>query len=556
MLITDKSELTQFEACHRVCQGIPGIARTKGRRTFVSFYSGNTGENYENFVAVIMSEAEEKFGEPIVAVKKPGRFRCYDPCLWIDPLSRLWLIWSVMPGEEVYGAICDDPDAKELVWSEEFYIGRGVMMNKPLVLSTGEWLFPIAIWKFEFMSEMRKGGILPDDVPASYVYKTSDNGKTFTKLGGADIRYRDFDEHMLIEMNNGVLRMLVRMWDGIGESYSYDRGRNWSSGQMTDLKGPCSRFFIGRLRSGRILLVNHYDYNGRNNLTAMLSDDDGITFPHRILLDGRDNVSYPDAMEGEDGYIYISYDRERGGFKSSLKEAYACAREILVAKITEEDILNGKITSEGSYLQKIATKLTELSENDNDPYQDPPIEDDELAYRLISSGEANPIAKIFEKYPIDCINATNFDASKLDSMITKFNKSGGDVSLLSAIITFIRLAQGKETEPSPIIETVKEYIEAHLSEDVTVSELAESINISVYYLSHLFKKTTGTSIIEYRNELRLTRAKLMLIDTTMSITDIAQALGFCSSAYFSEVFSKSEKIPPNEFRKYHKRSKD
>ena len=46
-----------------------------------------------------------------------------------------------MPEEGTYGVICEEPDAKVLSWEEVLFIGHNVMMNKPSVLSTGEWLF-------------------------------------------------------------------------------------------------------------------------------------------------------------------------------------------------------------------------------------------------------------------------------------------------------------------------------------------------------------------------------------------------------------------------------
>ena len=170
MLITDPNKLEPFYSHHRVWQGIPGIERTKRGRRFVSFYSGNTKESYGNFAAVIKSDGDLPFSQPIAVAFKPGKFRCYDPVLWIDPLDRLWFFWNVMPGEEVYASVCDLPDAETLQWSEPIYVGRGVMMNKPIVLTSGEWLFPIAIWKRDIYSEFRKSHLKPDDVSASYVY--------------------------------------------------------------------------------------------------------------------------------------------------------------------------------------------------------------------------------------------------------------------------------------------------------------------------------------------------------------------------------------------------
>ena len=115
------------------------------------------------------------------------------------------------------------------------------------------------------------------------------------------------------------------------------------------------------------MLINHYEFTKRNNLTALLSEDDGKTWPYKLLLDGRNDVSYPDAVEAADGYIYITYDRERGCFKEDLATAMADAREILMAKITEKDILAGQLTDEGSFLQGIISKLGEYA--DEDPFQ-------------------------------------------------------------------------------------------------------------------------------------------------------------------------------------------
>lgn len=372
MLITSPEKLKPFYACHRVWQGIPGIAHTPGGRTFISFYSGGVAEEYGNFAAVIRSDDGKSFTEPIAVALKEGEYRCFDPVLWLDPLGRLWFIWNVMPGEEVFASICEDPDADELIWGEEFQIGRGIMMNKPAVSANGEWLFPIAIWRRDIYAEMRERGLVPEDVAGAYLYKTCDHGKTFTRLGFADVANRSFDEHMVYEREDGSLRMLVRLEKGqekgIAESISRDGGLTWSEG-VPVYEGPSSRFFIQKLPSGRVLFINHHDFTGRNNLTAFLSEDDGKTFPYRLLLDERKSVSYPDAQLCADGFIRITYDHLRGCFKSSLEEVYSYPREILVAKITEEDILAGKLVSKGSELQKVATRLYRLAPEDGDPFE-------------------------------------------------------------------------------------------------------------------------------------------------------------------------------------------
>lgn len=551
MLITDKDILKRFYSSHRVWQGIPGIARTKKGRTFISFYSGETSETYGNYAVLLKSDTDTDFGEPIAAAKKEGKFRCFDPVLWTDPLGRLWFIWNVMPGEEVYATICEDPDSDVLVWSEEFYIGRGVMMNKPIVLTTGEWLFPIAVWKTDIYTEFRQSCLRKEEQAGSYVYKTSDNGKSFTCLGMADVRNRSFDEHMVIELKNGVLMMLVRTTYGIGVCYSYNRGKNWSTGERSKLGGPCSRFHISRLCSGRVLLINHVNFTGRNNLTAMLSDDDGKTFPYALLLDERSSVSYPDATQAPDGSIYITYDRDRGCFKRSLEEAYHCAREVLTAKITEEDIINGHLVSEGSFLKNVVSKLDKLAPEDPDPYLESATDVEAFADALLAEG-GDILEKVFARYPIDCVNIAQLDMSKLDKQIDLFQKHNKqDRKLLLKIIDLLRTTQATKPDPYPVIERIKTYIENHLAEDITIAEIAKEFNASVYYLSHLFKSATGITLTEFRNELRLTMAKQLLIHSDETVGQIASQCGFNNASYFTEIFTRSEQIPPSEFRKYH-----
>lgn len=80
-------------------------------------------------------------------------------------------------------------------------------------------------------------------------------------------------------------------------------------------------------------------------MTAMLSEDDGKSWFGHLLLDERNAVSYPDGVQAEDGTIYIIYDRHR-----------KTEKEILLAAVTEEDIINGRCVSERSVLKQIVNK--------------------------------------------------------------------------------------------------------------------------------------------------------------------------------------------------------
>ena len=162
---------------------------------------------------------------------------------------------------------------------------------------------------------------------------------------------REFDEHMIIERNDGSLWMLVRTNYGIGESISTDRGKTWSPLEPSQLKHPSARFFIRRLNSGKLLLVKHGPIDvqtGRQDLTAYLSDDDGVSWYGGLLLDERKGVSYPDGVQTDEGVMYIIYDYSRTG-----------EMEILMAKFTEEDVERGECVSDVAALRMIVNKASD-----------------------------------------------------------------------------------------------------------------------------------------------------------------------------------------------------
>ena len=558
MLFTDRISLEKFSPDKRLWQGIPSIEATRGGRIFLTYYSGGTKEEIGNFCILSKSDDGEHFED--VAITYLEDHRCYDPCIWIDPLGRLWFTWGVAPDHAVWAAVCDDPDANELIWSEPKVIGEEVMMNKPTVLSSGEWLFPIAVWD---LIENAGGANGVADASGrqseqserlAFVYKTDDNGETFRRLGGCSVPQRSFDEHMVLEAKDGRLAMYVRTKYGIGVSYSEDKGLTWSAGEDSGLGGPCSRFFIRRLKSGRILLINHYNYTGRSHLTAMLSEDDGKTWPYKLLLDERVNVSYPDATENDDGYIYITYDRERGGFLNSLEKVYASAREVLVAKITEEDIIAGKLVSNAGYLKRVAAKLGKYAFEDSNPYKEfLKFSDEELADILADQNADKITAVLFDHYGVNCINLHNVGIKRLDSLIDLLKAESSCKK--STILDMIKLLRGVKVynvKAAPIIDRAKSIIEESSSRDITVSEIADRLNMSVHYLCHVFKAETGTTPIDYRNSVKLIRAKKLLVSTEKRVSEIAFECGFGSASYFSKMFYKNEGITPSEYRKQKK----
>lgn len=549
MFIQDKKELQKYSKSKCLWVGIPSIERTKGGRTFLTFYSGGTREEIGNYVLLIKSDDGINYSEPVAVCFEEG-YRCYDPCIWIDPLGRLWLTWSRCPEDGLFGAICEDPDADEIVFGKEFFIGNDIMMCKPTVLSTGEWAFPIAVWD--------KGvRVLPSKYDSksqpkgSHMYVTNDNGKTFTRLGHADVANRCFDEHMFLELEDGTIRVFVRTYYGIGAADSYDGGLHWGKDFDTGYKGPCSRFHIRRLPSGRVLLINHYNYSARNNLTALLSEDDGKTFPYKLLLDERMDVSYPDATVDEDGRIYITYDRERGAFKARFDSIMKSAREVLTASITEDDIISGKLVDKESYLKRVAYKLTDYDGELQNPFNEESRFSDKNYADYLSRGERGTdeiIREIFDAYEIYCANIHNIEAENFDRLIESYEKNK-DITVLNQIISLVRSAKGEGAySEKGIVDDICRYIVENLESDCSVENIAKQLHFSAHYIRHIFKKQTGISVSEFKKAQIIKKAKLLLKMSDNKITDIALACGFENPSYFTEFFTKETGFTPKDYR--------
>ena len=95
---------------------------------------------------------------------------------------------------------------------------------------------------------------------------------------------------------------------------------------------------------------------------------------------------------------------------------------------------------------------------------------------------------------------------------------------------------------------VKRYIDQHFKETLTLEQLAEEAHMNKFYLSHAFKKEYGVSPINYLISRRIEESKYLLAETDLSLSRIAQLLGFSSLSYFSQVFRRTQNVSPLEFR--------
>lgn len=341
------------------------VTATKGGRVFVCWVGG--GDNPKAYFLLSHSDDQGKtWCEPeLVIDPHDERIGC-DRCtivgtLWVDPKNRLWLFFNQTlahfdGASSNWYICCEDPDAETPVWTEPKFLSHGCTLNKPIVTAKGEWLLPVSLWARYHISEpFRDCYHELDGERMANVYVSQDEGETWTRRGGVVFPDSCFDEHMFVELRDGRLWMMGRTrTHGLLETYSDDAGATWSEPKKAVPQSVSARFHLRRLRSGRLLLVKHgktleQAAPNRSEMTAFLSEDDGKTWSKGFVLDERFEVSYPDSDETPDGTIYITFDRNR-----------AIDGEILICRLREEDILAGKLVSDGSYLRRIARKPGKL----------------------------------------------------------------------------------------------------------------------------------------------------------------------------------------------------
>ena len=96
---------------------------------------------------------------------------------------------------------------------------------------------------------------------------------------------------------------------------------------------------------------------------------------------------------------------------------------------------------------------------------------------------------------------------------------------------------------------IKNYLDEHYTEKLTLDDLAEHFFINKFYLSKIFKETYGTTVNNYLISKRITRAKQLLRFTDMTVDEVGAAVGMGDANYFSRMFRKVEGISPREYRK-------
>ena len=113
--------------------------------------------------------------------------------------------------------------------------------------------------------------------------------------------------------------------------------------------------------------------------------------------------------------------------------------------------------------------------------------------------------------------------------------------------TEVALRNRDRAEPVEIWKA-RNFIHEHSDEELSLTKVAKSVHISPNYLSEKFKEVTGLNFVDYIARTRTERARELLQNSNLRISEIAFAVGFQSLSQFNRVFKQLTKKSPSQFR--------
>lgn len=350
-------------------QACPTIAVTANGTVYAAVmadpegYTFLGGENHYCYIAIMRSKDGIVWEDPVTVFDPDGDgpARAFEPILWTSPdRKRLYLSYTQAAGtsSNIGGKIgtwityTDNPENDTPIWAEPIRVIDGMADSRPFLASDGYWYWSTgfwASWHIRFFDENA-----PESASGIHIYR-SKNCFDWEHICAVPNSNWAISEPTVIETVTGELMLIERRSGGtLVRTATLKDPKKWSPAthlryDRNNEESPImnmadSRNFLTKLPSGRLLLLYHdNDTRKRDRISAALSEDGGVTWPYRLLLDERLHSSYPFADVTDTGEILVIYDQGRvrpGG-------------EILMARISEADIMAGKLISPKSVLKRL-----------------------------------------------------------------------------------------------------------------------------------------------------------------------------------------------------------
>jgi YesN/AraC family two-component response regulator len=130
-----------------------------------------------------------------------------------------------------------------------------------------------------------------------------------------------------------------------------------------------------------------------------------------------------------------------------------------------------------------------------------------------------------------------------DSMVKLLSIFAEHISMVSN-----QIAVRQQNSESPVITKAKQFIHDHQTEELSLGQVAKAVNTSTFYFCKMFKKVTGLNFTDYVSRVRIEKAKNLLLNPNLRVSEIAFEVGFQSLTHFNRVFKKVIGESPTEYR--------
>jgi AraC-like DNA-binding protein len=162
-----------------------------------------------------------------------------------------------------------------------------------------------------------------------------------------------------------------------------------------------------------------------------------------------------------------------------------------------------------------------------------------IARKLVSWGVQTDLKRLEEAY----FHTTVLSKRQYEAMLRLLEVFAHHLSMAADLLTF-----SDDRQEPPMIARAKRFIEERTEDPITLRDVARTVNASTFYFCKLFKKATGLTFTEYLSLVRINKAKNLLLNPNLRISEIAYQVGFESLTHFNRVFKKLNGMSPTEFR--------
>ena len=151
------------------------------------------------------------------------------------------------------------------------------------------------------------------------------------------------------------------------------------------------------------------------------------------------------------------------------------------------------------------------------------------------------------------LNEEELRKSYFDTRVLSSRQHESVVKLLSIFAEHLSMVSNQivvreQNAELPVITRAKQFIMEHQTEELSLEQVAKSVNTSRFYFCKMFKKATGINFTDYLSRVRTERAKNLLLNPNLRVSEIAYEVGFQSLTHFNRVFKRIEGASPTDFR--------